>query len=210
MAKASRIMSDRADVFDWSGGHPALDLVNTLDERPFDQPIETLVTYRDLVAFVELAGLVEPSTAAGLKKLRGRKCLDTLERTRGLREQLHDVLRAMHSRRPIPIRDLNAISTAIQFAHAARKLVEAASQSLAGHGWSNMLAPEIPLHACAIAVEQLLVDVERMKIRKCGASDCDVYFVDTSKSQHRQWCSMKGCGNREKQRRRRSPPQPVD
>ena len=28
-------MSDRTDPFDWSGGHPALDLVNTLDERPF-------------------------------------------------------------------------------------------------------------------------------------------------------------------------------
>jgi hypothetical protein len=46
MAEASGIMSDRVDVFDWSGGHPALDLVNTLDERPFDQPIEMLVTYQ--------------------------------------------------------------------------------------------------------------------------------------------------------------------
>jgi predicted RNA-binding Zn ribbon-like protein len=203
-------MTDRADVFDWSGGHPALDLVNTLDERPFDQPIETLVTYRDLVKFVELAGLVEPSTAAGLARLTGRKCSDALERTRELRELLHDVLRAMHSRRSIPIRDLDAISTAIQCAHASRKLVVATSQSLAGHRWSDMLAPEIPLHACAIAVEHLLINVDRTKVRKCGASDCDVYFVDTSKSQHRQWCSMTGCGNREKQRRRRSPSQPTD
>jgi predicted RNA-binding Zn ribbon-like protein len=210
MAEANGIMSDRADVFDWSGGHPALDLVNTLDERPFDQPIETLVTYRDLVMFVELAGLVEPSTAAGLARLGGRKCSDTLERIRQLREQLYDVLRAIHSRRPIPIRDLDAISDAIQFAHASRKLVAATSRSLAGHSWSDMLAPEIPLHACAIAVEHLLIDVDRMKVRKCGASDCDVWFVDTSKSQHRQWCSMKGCGNREKQRRRRSPAQTMD
>ena len=198
-------MTDRADVFDWSGGHPALDLVNTLDERPFDQPIETLVTYRDLVMFVELAGLVEASTAAGLARLRGRRCSETLEKARALREQLHDVLRAMYSRRPVPARDLDAISVAIQSAHASRKLVAATSEKLAGHRWSDMLAPEIPLHACAIAVEHLLIDVDRMKVRKCGASDCDVYFVDTSKSQHRQWCSMKGCGNREKQRRRRSP-----
>ncbi|WP_442893343.1 CGNR zinc finger domain-containing protein [Bradyrhizobium sp.] len=28
--------------------------------------------------------------------------------------------------------------------------------------------------------------------------------MDTSKGQRRQWCSMTGCGNREKQRRRRS------
>jgi predicted RNA-binding Zn ribbon-like protein len=205
MDGASVIMTDRVDEFDWSGGHPALDLVNTLDERPFDRPIETLVTYRDLVMFVELAGLVEPSTAAGLAELRGRKCSDTLARTRELREQLHDVLRAIHSERPVPTRHLDAISIAIQSAHASRKLVAATSQRLAGHRWSDMVAPEIPLHACAIAVEQLLIDVDRMKVRKCGASDCDVYFVDTSKGQHRQWCSMKGCGNREKQRRRRSP-----
>jgi predicted RNA-binding Zn ribbon-like protein len=203
-------MSDREDVFDWSGGHPALDLVNTLDERPSDRPIETLVTYRDLIAFVELANLVEPSTAAGLARLSGRRCSDTLERTRELREQLHDVLRAMHSRRSISLRDLDAISTAIQFAHSSRKLVAATSQSLATHRWSDMLAPEIPLHACAIAVEHLLIEADRLQVRKCGASDCDVYFVDTSKNRHRQWCSMKGCGNREKQRRRRSPTEPMD
>jgi predicted RNA-binding Zn ribbon-like protein len=49
-----------------------------------------------------------------------------------------------------------------------------------------------------------LVDVDRSKVRKCGAHDCDVYYLDHSKGQQRQWCSMKGCGNREKQRRRRS------
>lgn len=198
-------MSDRPDVFDWSGGHPALDLVNTLDERPFDQPIELLTTYRDLVIFVELAGLVDPSTATGLASLSGRKCADTLERTRDLREKLYAVLQAIHVQRPIPTPDLDAISTAIQHAHASRKLVAASSQNLAGHKWSDVLAAEIPLFACAIAVEHLLIDVDRMKIKKCGASDCAVYFVDTSKRHHRQWCSMKGCGNREKQRRRRSP-----
>ena len=36
---------------------------------------------------------------------------------------------------------------------------------------------------------------------KCGASDCEVYFIDTSKAHRRQWCSMQNCGNREKQRR---------
>ncbi|MEA2792109.1 MAG: hypothetical protein QOG73_4515 [Acetobacteraceae bacterium] len=199
-------MSNHADAFDWSGGHPALDLVNTLDERPSDHPIETLVAYGDLARFVVLAGLVEPSSGAGLGRLSGRRCLDILERTRELREQLQDVLRAMHSGHSLPIPQLDAISIAVQAAHASRKLVAASSSSrFAGHAWSNMLAPEIPLHACAIAVEHLLIDADRTKVRKCGASDCDVYFVDASKGHHRQWCSMKGCGNREKQRRRRSP-----
>ena len=59
-------MSDHPDPFEWSGGHPALDFVNTLDERPFEQPIENLATYRDLVRFAELAKLIEPSVAAPL------------------------------------------------------------------------------------------------------------------------------------------------
>jgi len=64
---------------------------------------------------------------------------------------------------------------------------------------------ETPLHACALAVEAILVmDVDRGRIRKCGASDCEVYFIDTSKGHRRRWCSMENCGNREKQRRWRA------
>jgi predicted RNA-binding Zn ribbon-like protein len=45
---------------------------------------------------------------------------------------------------------------------------------------------------------------DRGRIRKCGASDCGVYFLDTSKGHRRQWCTMDNCGYREKQRRWRS------
>jgi len=197
-------MSDRADPFEWSGGHPALDFVNTLDERPFESPIENLATYRDLVRFVELAGLVEPAVAARLLRLDGRACSRVVVRARKLREHLHDVLAAAHTRQPAPQLDLDAISAAIQAAHAARALVAAPSPGLASHCWPHPIEPNTLLHTCALSLEHLLVNVERKRIRKCGASDCDVYYVDTSKGQHRQWCSMKGCGNREKQRRWRS------
>jgi predicted RNA-binding Zn ribbon-like protein len=197
-------MSDRAGPFDWSGGHSALDLVNTLDERPFRSPIENLATYRDLVRFAELAKLIEPSIGERLRKLSGPACSRVAKRARRLREHLHDVLAAAQTGRPLPLIDLVAIGRAIQAAHAARALVTSASSGLASHRWSRPIAPEIPLHACALSIEHLLVDVDRKRIRKCAASDCDVYYVDTSKGQHRQWCSMKGCGNREKQRRWRT------
>lgn len=197
-------MSDLAGPFEWSGGHPALDLVNTLDERPFESPIENLAKYRDLVRFVELAGLVEPAVAARLLRIDGRACSRVVARARKLRERLHDVLAAAHSRQPARQLDLDAISAAIQAAHAARALVASSSPGLVSHCWPHPIAPDIPLHACALSIEHLLVNVERKRIRKCGASDCDVYYVDTSKGQHRQWCSMKACGNREKQRRWRS------
>lgn len=199
-------MSDRTDPFEWSGGHPALDLVNTLDERPSDSPIENLATYRDLLRFADLAGLVESSEAARLLRVDGRTCSRIVKRARKLRENLHDVLSAAHSGRPMRQFDLEAISAAIQAAHAARVLVTAPSPGLASHRWSPPLAPDLPLHACSLAIERLLIDENRQRIRKCGASDCDVYYVDRSKGQLRQWCSMKNCGNREKQRRWRSAP----
>jgi predicted RNA-binding Zn ribbon-like protein len=197
-------MRDRAGPFEWSGGHPALDLVNTLDERPSRSPIEHLATYRDLTRFAELAGLIDRATAVRLLRLNQRSCSRVVKRARELREHLHDVLAAAYSGRPARQLDLDAISVAIQAAHAARILVESSSPGLAGHRWSPPLAPEIPLHACSLAIERLLVDQDRRRIRKCGASDCDVYYVDASKGHLRQWCSMKGCGNREKQRRWRS------
>jgi predicted RNA-binding Zn ribbon-like protein len=193
-------MKNRTDPFEWAGGHPGLDFVNTLDERPFDQPIETLAAYRDLVRFAELAGLVEPKLATSLLIHDNSR---VVARARALREHVHDVLAAAHKRKPAAQSDLDAIASAVQAAHAARVLA-ASSTSLASYRWSHPTDVEVPLHACALAVEDLLMSVDRKRIRKCGASDCDVYFVDTSKAHRRQWCSMKNCGNREKQRRWRS------
>ena len=193
-------MSGRANPFEWSGGHPALDLINTLDERPSPSPIENLATYRDLTQFAALAGLVDRRTTARLQQL-GNTGSQIAKRARRLREHLHDVLAAANSRRQARQSDLDALSVAIQAAHAAQVLVASPLSGLANRRRSPALAPEIPLHACSLAIERLLVDEQRKRIRKCGASDCDVYYLDTSKGQRRQWCSMKGCGNREKQRR---------
>jgi len=197
-------MSDRPGPFDWSGGHPALDLVNTLDERPLPSPIENLVTYADLVRFAELAKLIEPSVARRLRSLTGPACARVATQVRKLRERLHDVLAAAHARRSIPQADLEAIGRAIRTTHAARAVVMSTAARPATHRWSRPIAPEVLLHACALSIEDLLVNVDRKRIRKCGASDCAVYFVDTSKGHRRQWCSMKNCGNREKQRRWRA------
>ena len=196
--------AERANPFEWSGGHPALDLVNTLDERPSPTPIENLATYQDLTRFAALAGLIDRRTAARLQRLDSRSGSHVVKRARKLREHLHDVLAAANSGRPARQADLDALSAAIQAAHAAQTLVSSPSPGLANRRWSPALAHEIPLHACSLAIECLLVDEERKRIRKCGASDCDVYYLDTSKGRRRQWCSMQGCGNREKQRRWRS------
>ncbi|WP_187399245.1 CGNR zinc finger domain-containing protein [Bradyrhizobium paxllaeri] len=178
--------------------------MNSLDERPSSAPIENLATYSDLVRFAALAGLIDRRTAARLQRLDNRSGSLVVKRARELRERLHNVLATANAGRLPRRSDLDTLSAAIRAAHAAQTLVTSPSPGLANRRWSPARAHEIPLHACSLAIECLLVDEERKRIRKCGAADCDVYYLDTSKGRRRQWCSMKGCGNREKQRRWRS------
>ena len=197
-------MAGRANPFDWSGGHPALDFVNTLDERPSRAPVENLATYGDLVRFAELAGLIEASASNRLRLLEGPNCSRIARRARALREHLYAILAAAHSGKTVPKASLDAIGSEVCRAHAARVLVATATLNSIRHRWVLSSSPEIPLHACALAIETLLVAADHSRIRKCCASDCEVYFIDTSKAHRRQWCSMQNCGNREKQRRWRS------
>ena len=197
-------MAGRANPFDWSGGHPALDFVNTLDERPSGAPVENLSTYGDLVRFAGLAGIIGPSVSARLQSLEGPACTRIAKRARALREHLHAILAAAHFGRAVPGIPLDAIASEVRRAHAARALMATGTPSAFRHCWLVPSSPEVPLHACALEVESLLVTVDHSRIRKCGASDCAVYFIDASKAHRRQWCSMKNCGNREKQRRWRS------
>jgi predicted RNA-binding Zn ribbon-like protein len=194
-------MTGPGDPFDWSGGHPALDLVNTVDERPSDAPVEMLATYDDLVRFAELSGLIERSMAETLRSRKGPACARILRRARELREQLYAVLTAHHVGRPIAASSLDAIAIEVRRAHAARAFASTGRSGAIAHCWVSPTALEVPLHACALAVESLLVIDGRSRIRKCGAADCEVYFLDTSKAHRRQWCSMQNCGNRHKQRR---------
>jgi predicted RNA-binding Zn ribbon-like protein len=197
-------MTANAHPFDLSGGHPALDFVNTLDERPFRAPIENLADYADLVRFAELTGLLTRGQASALRRAASVDQPPVAKRARQLREHVYDVLTAWQQRKAIPPRPLEAISIAIREARAARGLKIVSGESIANHEWLAPHAPEVPIHACALAIEDLLTGADRTRIRKCGADDCKVYFIDHSKGRRRHWCSMANCGNREKQRRWRA------
>lgn len=198
-------MPQRNDPFDWSGGHPALDFVNTLDDRPSAEPVERLVAYGDLIGFTELAGLIDRSTARRLRRLTGPGGARIVRRARRLREHLHGVLAAWRQQRTISPDALRGITLAIRQAHAARSLVGAEQAGgIVRYDWRSPRAADVPLQACALAIEDLLARTDPTRIRNCSASDCDVYFIDTSKGHRRVWCSMDNCGNRAKQRRWRS------
>ncbi|MFJ6524635.1 CGNR zinc finger domain-containing protein [Streptomyces longwoodensis] len=47
------------------------------------------------------------------------------------------------------------------------------------------------------------------RVRECGAHDCYLLFVDTSRPGRRRWCAMEHCGNRAKVRAHRARSRPL-
>jgi predicted RNA-binding Zn ribbon-like protein len=76
------------------------------------------------------------------------------------------------------------------------------------------VAPQLGSDPPRPTVDQLLASVAREavhmlsdqadRIRVCGADDCAVVYLDTSRSGNRRWCSMSRCGNRHKVREQRA------
>jgi predicted RNA-binding Zn ribbon-like protein len=63
------------------------------------------------------------------------------------------------------------------------------------------IAPEWrPPWLAARSLLQLL-DKHPDRVRQCGNPDCVLWFLDTTRSGTRRWCSMTACGNRLKARR---------
>ncbi|SFH60919.1 CGNR zinc finger domain-containing protein [Priestia megaterium] len=54
------------------------------------------------------------------------------------------------------------------------------------------------LYMIIYSVIQTLDTIPTHRIRNCEHPECRLYFVDTSKSGKRRWCSMELCGNRQK------------
>lgn len=54
------------------------------------------------------------------------------------------------------------------------------------------------LHNIVYSIFHTLDSFSIDRIRKCEHQECILYFVDTSKSGRRRWCSMDLCGNRRK------------
>lgn len=179
--------------FEWQGNHPALDFVNTLDERLSPQPQERLTSYAALVEFSRQARLIDENTAGELFN-RNEKAEWTAAIE--LRERLYRVLRAVVDQSAPVQADLLYLENAIRQAGTARQLIVSAS----GFQWSwkTPASPERPLWELTLAIEGLLLAENFQRIKKCAADDCGVLYLDDSRAGSRRWCSMAGCGNRHK------------
>src|SRR6476660_1314607 len=111
-------------VFDLSGGHPALDLVNTLDDRFAEAgPVELLTDYGGLLRFAQQTGLLDPGQVRLLtKSVKPQAAARALRSVRELREALAATLYGNVDGRPPPTDDIRTLERHFLAAEQHREL----------------------------------------------------------------------------------------
>ncbi|SCB62303.1 Conserved protein containing a Zn-ribbon-like motif, possibly RNA-binding [Rhizobium aethiopicum] len=196
-----------SSIFDMrlSGGHPALDLVNTVDSRRGRQGPDFLRSFDDVLGFTERLQLID---AGGLARLRKRatadpgKATDTLMRMLELREAIYSLFLAEDSEAPYPD---EALRTVVETARAgrARQILIKADENFV---WT-LPFDRLPdaFYPFAIAATDLLTSrSDRRRVRECKGENCGWLFLDRSKNGRRQWCSEASCGVHSRVRRFRA------
>ena len=171
------------------GGHPALDLVNTVYGQ-VGGPVEhdVLTAPRNLVVFARRVGLADDAATANR---------DAVRAARALRDALDAVLRALVAGEPSPRRARSVIENATRAAFAAGRLTPR-DHALAWT-WPARNA-FTPVHRLAVAATDLLTDDGELSRLQCCAG-CRWLFIDHSRGPGRRWCSMADCGTNAKKRR---------
>ena len=177
------------------GGHPVLDLTNTVFNRAHPAPDnELLKTPSDVLTWCESVGLLDsaptPGDAAG----------GLVDEVRTVREHAWTVFDAVSRGQPVPTGSLGALlersGAGVRAGH-----VRDVDADL-GHLAADWSAPGAIATALSLLAVHAVFTLPAERIRGCGR--CGWLFLDSSRGGRRRWCSMSTCGNREKASRRRA------
>lgn len=172
------------------GGHPALDLLNTVYGQVGAPPEhDVLAEPADLVVFAARVGLATESTPAAPGALAA---------ARALRTALDLVVRAVLADRAPEPASTRALEDAARAARAAGGLDRGGAGTLVWQ-WPDTDA-RAPVHRLTEAALDLLADpAARHRLRICAG--CCWVYLDSSRAGTRRWCSMADCGTEAKKRR---------
>jgi len=185
-----------------TGGSLALDFANTLDWRLRKRPVELLRAFPDLLRWGWSGGALGRAEVGRLRAWAGshpRAAARALTKAIEVREAIAAVFRARIRGKTPPSGPLRRLEAACRMAWAARTLQP--SGRATGWAWRKGASdPNRLAWAAALDAAHLLTSADCRFVRQCGDAECGWFFLDTSRSHSRRWCSMKSCGNRNKVR----------
>ena|SRR5579863_733898 len=184
-------------AFQLIAGHPALDLVNTLDWRFGTQgPQDLLTSYDDLVRFIQQSKLLSIKPSA--TRIAGARAL---QRSIELREALAEIFYSQLDGRKPSTTARNQLERYFKEARLRQTLNWKDSPHLEWEWPAHAINAELPFWALALSALDLMTSDAVHRVRACDNPECRWLFLDTSKNHTRRWCDMKLCGNRMKARR---------
>ncbi len=188
--------------FQLIAGHPALDLVNTLDWRFRDDgPEELLSSYDDLLRFsVQSEILTAKQIRQIVRTATESAAADALVACRELREAAADVLYAAVDDRIPAASQIKTLDRFFKEAREHQRLSWSGSR-LAREWPASECGADLPVWMLSLSTKHQLTSDDMGRLRACEKPDCRWLFLDTSKNHTRRWCDMKLCGNRMKARR---------
>ena len=194
-------------VFELTGGHPCLDLANTVDDRRTSSPKELLASPEDLVDWGRQTGVITTRDSARLVERALRHHAEAeraLARVRVVREIIFAVFSAIARGTRPTAASLSALGREVARALSARELVYRDG----GLAWiwpaDNSLGLERIVWPVLASAADLLSSDNLPRVRECAGEGCGWLFLDRSKNGTRRWCDMTVCGNRAKMQRYRS------
>jgi predicted RNA-binding Zn ribbon-like protein len=193
--------------FEYVGGDPALDLINTVDWTSRGPEHERLESYEQLTRWAQGAGVIDAAMGRRLRRLgeaHPRTAAAALAFALQARGTSHDVFAAIARGEPAE----PELARFNRLLHEALRGLEVAPTpgSEGSYRW-RWRGEDADLRGLVWPVlwsaANLLRSDEIGNVRVCDGDDCGWMYVDRSRNGFRRWCQMRTCGTREKTRRRR-------
>ncbi len=185
-------------------GWLCLDFANTVDWHASEHPIEGLTSYEALIGWARSINLLPDRTAQQLLRTAEQhptEAARVLERTVALREAIYHLFAAIAKGKSPAANDQATLNVELSRSLAKSGLVwNKATFEWERQGEDDDLDQMLwwILHSTT----DLLTSEDLKRIGMCADDHgCGWLFYDTSRNHTRQWCSMRGCGNRAKARR---------
>jgi predicted RNA-binding Zn ribbon-like protein len=174
------------------GGHPALDLVNTVEWRLSPARFEEdLLDYEHVLRWARQLRMLDKADAAALQSLAERLPADAREETarvRRLRESIYAVL--------FEAADPETVVAEYRDAVSRGRLTRLGD----GGAWEFPVDLALPRRKMAVHAFDLLTRADLSRLGQCQDAECGWVFLDSSPRHNRRWCVSADCGNRNRVR----------
>jgi predicted RNA-binding Zn ribbon-like protein len=185
-------------------GWLCLDFANTAEWHLSDHPTERLTSYAELMGWARSIGLLPDRAAQQLQRAADQhpaEAARVLDRIVALREAIYHIFLAVAAGTSPSADDQATLNAELSRSLSKSRLVWNTANFDWGRRGEDGDLDQV-LWWVLRSTTNLLTSEDIQRVGVCADDrGCGWLFYDTSRNRTRQWCSMRGCGNRAKAKR---------